>query len=267
MKRISVEELTFLRIYKGIQRRFLAIPHKLTWQFSYESLRNRKRLKSFKNLYKGERCYLVANGPSLNKMDLNFLNDKISFGLNRIYLGYDKFNFKNTYLVSINDLVLLQFHEEIKKLDLIKFIKWDNRKLFANDNKTFFIYKSIFGPSFGYDISRSLNPAATVTYAALQIIYYMGFSEVIIIGLDHNFGSEVKAPNYTEIVKTEIDKNHFHPNYFPKGYKWDTPDLKSSEYYYSLANKVYKKNNRKIIDCTIGGKCNIFKKGNIKDYI
>ncbi len=267
MKRVSIHELSISRIFYAILRRISTIPFKLTWEFSTMARSNKDKLKNLKNIHKGQRCYLVANGPSLRKMDLSFLDNKISFGLNRIYLAYKDYNFVNTYLVSINDLVLSQFSEEFKNLNLIKFVKWNKHKLFKNSNNFLFIYNRFFGSPFSKNISKSLNPAATVTYAALQIIYYMGFSEVVIIGMDHNFVSRSKIPNTTETRTEDIDSNHFDPNYFPKGLKWDTPDLVSSEYFYSIANNKFINDNRKIIDCTVGGKCNVFQKGEIKNYI
>jgi hypothetical protein len=123
------------------------------------------------------------------------------------------------------------------------------------------------GSNFGQDLSKSINPAATVTYAALQIIYYMGFSEVIIIGMDHNFETKKKnRPNEVEVREEEVDTNHFHPNYFPKGSKWGTPDLVSSEYFYKIARNHFENDGRKIIDCTINGKCEVFEKGDIADF-
>jgi len=96
----------------------------------------------------------------------------------------------------------------------------------------------------------------------------MGFSEVLIIGMDHNFiTKKSNTPNKTEIRDEELDVNHFHPNYFPKGSKWETPDLTSSEYFYSIAKRVFEEDGRKIYDCTINGKCQVFDKAEIKDFI
>jgi hypothetical protein len=210
----------------------------------------------------------VANGPSLKKMDLSFLKDKISFGLNRIYLAYKEKQFANNYLVSINNLVLTQFAKELDALPITKFINWESRSHFSKKQENNFIYRKIFGKNFEKNIEQGLNPAATVTYAALQIIYYMGFTKVIIIGMDHNFSTKSKnRPNKMEVREEEEDVNHFHPNYFPKGSKWETPDLKSSEYFYKIARKEYEKDGRQIIDCTIGGKCEVFEKDDYTNYI
>lgn len=267
--RIKFTELNLKRIYKAIVRRILAIPQKLAWVFSAQGKENRENLKTYKNKYTGQKCFLVANGPSLKQMDLSFLKNEISFGLNRIYMAYEEMNFTNNYIVSINGLVLSQFNNEISELNIQKFLNWESRGKFPQkDNSINYIYKSFLGASFGTDLSKSINPAATVTYAALQIIYYMGFSEVIIIGMDHNFQTKKKnRPNETEIRDEDEDKNHFHPNYFPKGSKWETPDLISSEYFYQIAKDVFDKDNRKIVDCTIGGKCKVFEKGDINNYV
>jgi hypothetical protein len=266
--RVKLKELNFSRVYKAILRRVVSVPKKLSWSFSGKGRENKFKLYKYKDFYKGQRCFLVANGPSLKKMDLSFLKDEISFGLNRIYLAYEDMNFTNNYLVSINGLVLSQFNDEIQNLKMPKFINWESKNYYKDDSTILYIYKQLFGSNFGKDISKSVNPAATVTYAALQIIYYMGFTEVVIIGMDHNFTTKTKnEPNKTEVRDEEEDVNHFHPNYFPKGTKWETPDLVSSEYFYSIARQEFEKDNRRIIDCTIDGKCEVFEKGNYQDFV
>lgn len=266
--RIKLNEISTTRLLNAIGRRILSIPFGLSWRFSKSGKSNRKRLASFKNCHLGERCFLVANGPSLRKTNLDFLQNEISFGLNRIYLAYEEMNFCNNYLVSINNLVLEQFQNEIRSLNIPIFINWQARKIYGTAEDQYYIYKEIFGKSFGIDVSKSLNPAATVTYAALQIIYYMGFSEVIIIGMDHNFETKkTNRPNTMEIRDEEVDSNHFNPNYFPKGSKWETPDLVSSEYFYKIARNQFEQSGKKIYDCTIGGKCEVFEKRNLAEFL
>lgn len=100
--------------------------------------------------------------------------------------------------------------------------------------------------------------SATVTNVALQLAYYMGFSDVVMIGVDHSFASKGE-PNSTVTTK-EFDANHFSADYFPKGFKWQLPDLETSERGYGLARKVYEADGRKIVDATVGGKLEIFDK-------
>ena len=36
---------------------------------------------------------------------------------------------------------------------------------------------------------------------------------------------------------------------------------------YSIARRVFEKDNRRIIDCTVNGKCNIFEKGEYENFV
>ena len=47
------------------------------------------RLDLFRNIHKDEDCFIIGNGPSLNKMDLGLLNDYYTFGLNKIYMLFE----------------------------------------------------------------------------------------------------------------------------------------------------------------------------------
>jgi hypothetical protein len=93
---------------------------------------------------------------------------------------------------------------------------------------------------------------------ALQVAFYMGFQEAILIGVDHNF--ETKGKANTTIVSQGDDPNHFHPGYFGKGFRWQLPDLDMSEIGYQMAKEAFEKDGRKVLDATIGGKLKIFEK-------
>lgn len=260
--RFKVEEISLGRIVSGLQRRILDVPQSLAWNGGNEIVaQNRMKLSKFSNCHRGERCFILANGPSLNKVNLSLLRNDITFGLNRIYLLFDKVNFRPTYYVSVNELVLKQFHQEIQPLPFPKFLNWKERNLFdPRDEKTIFIRTGLtIQDTFIRNPLHPLSDGGTVTYVALQLAYYMGFSEVILIGLDHDF-QDKGIPNKTEKQSKAEDTNHFAPNYFPKGVKWQLPDLHRSEIAYQLARNEFEKDGRKIIDATEGGKCEVFEK-------
>jgi hypothetical protein len=118
--------------------------------------------------------------------------------------------------------------------------------------------------TFTPDLTKPLSSGGTVTFVALQIAYYMGFSEVILIGVDHNF-ADTGTPNKTETRRSSVDENHFHPNYFPKGSRWQLPDLRRSEAAYEIAREAFEKDNRQILDATVNGKCPTFRKISFRD--
>jgi hypothetical protein len=216
-------------------------------------------LKDFKDKHIGQRCVIIGNGPSLNKMDLSFLKEEITFGLNKIYLLFDKWKFTPTYYASVNPLVLEQCSEEISKIPSTKFISINGKNYFNGQNDIIFL-KSIGIPSFSKDPQYGVWEGHTVTYVALQLAFYMGFEEVVLIGVDHNFEYTGK-PNQ-EVVASGKDVNHFHPDYFGKGVRWNLPDLKKSEIAYRMARKMFENDGRIVLDATVDGKLDIFPKIN-----
>ena len=146
-----------------------------------------------------------------------------------------------------------------------KFLNWNRRGYFDPHDRNIMFVKSkmVINDFFQYDLTRPLVIGGTVTFVALQLAFYMGFNQVILVGLDHNF-DEKGAPSGIEIRTSEMDQNHFHPNYFPKGSKWQRPDLLRSEVDYSIARNAFETDGREILDATIDGKCTVFKK---KEYM
>lgn len=253
--RIKIGELTPKRILEAIDRRVKHIPHIWDWK---RASNTKAYLDKFRDIHRGERCFLIANGPSLTKLDLTLIKDEISIGMNRIYLLFDE-NFYTTYFATVNELVIEQFANDISKLKCHKFVNWKQRSIFSNQSEMgYFFVSQALNDGFSKDITNGVFSGGTITYVSLQLAYFMGFSEVIIIGLDHSFENK-GTPNKTE-VRTGEDKNHFHPDYFPKGMKWQLPDLYRSELAYAKARQVFEKDGRRILDATVGGKCNVFEK-------
>jgi SAM-dependent methyltransferase len=216
----------------------------------------------FKDLHKGQRCVIVGNGPSLNKMDLSFLKNEIVFGLNRIYLGFDRFGFTPQYLVSVNKFVLQQSAEDFKKVPCWKFLSVEGVPPLAGDEKTLIINPRHYKDIFSTDPRQGICIGSTVTYCALQIAFFMGFETVILIGVDHSFVTQ--GDPHKLIESQGADPNHFDPNYFGKGYKWQLPDLEGSEQMYRIADAYFRAYRHKVIDATFGGKCPVFEKADYR---
>jgi hypothetical protein len=220
---------------------------------------SRKDLEQFRNIHQGKRCFILGNGPSLKQTDLTKLKNEYTFGMNRIYLAFDDIGFETSYYVSVNDLVIEQCANEILELKIPRFVSWRaGKRWLTQQENLFFLYTTYTEPKFAKDIRNRLWESATVTYVALQIAFFMGFDEVIIIGVDHNF--ETKGKANTTIISQGDDPNHFHPGYFGKGFRWQLPDLEMSEVGYRMAKEAFERDGRKVLDATIGGKLSIFEK-------
>ena len=126
------------------------------------------------------------------------------------------------------------------------------------DKMTHFLDTTYTGKKFANRLSSRFWEGGTVTYICLQLAFCMGFREVYLIGVDHNF--ETKGSANDMVVSTGDDPNHFTPDYFGKGFRWQLPDLETSEVAYELANTVYRQNDRKVYDATVDGKLTVFQK-------
>jgi hypothetical protein len=219
---------------------------------------SRHRLDRLRNLHRGQRCFIVGNGPSLNRMDLSLLRHETWFGLNRIYLMKEALGFDPSYLVCVNKLVLEQFAAEFVQQSVPLFASVRAAPSTPLPASTLFLNTLGGNTCFGYDATGILWESATVTYVAMQLAFYMGFREVILIGVDHSFTA--KGPANSTVVSEGDDPNHFSPAYFGKGCKWQLPDLVSSEAGYRLAKAAFEADGRIIRDATVGGKLDVFDK-------
>ena len=217
-----------------------------------------RQLAGFKDTHRGERCFIIGNGPSLQKTDLSRLQNEYTFGLNRIYLLFPDLGFSTTYYLSINNLVIEQCAAEIIGLKIPKFISWRARNLIPATPDMVFLHTTYTGPRFAIDARGRLWEGATVTYVALQLAYHLGFQQVILIGVDHSFSTQGK-PNMT-VVSPADDLDHFHPAYFGKGFRWQLPDLDTSERGYTRARRAYEDAGRQVLDATVDGKLTVFPK-------
>jgi hypothetical protein len=227
--------------------------------------RIRFAIDTLQDLFLGERCFIIGNGPSLNKTDLSLLRYEYTIGLNRIYLNYPKMGYQPSFLCVTNPNVIEQFHAEIDVLGSIKFLTYRTRDLIKNRWNTFFMETS--GVHDFFEDLRELTwcEGCTVTYCAMQVAFYLGFKTVVLVGVDHGFPVS-GAPNKL-VTATAADQNHFHPNYFGAGVKWQYPDLPGSEVSYQVAKAVFESHGRRILDATVGGKLKVFPKVEYADYL
>lgn len=224
----------------------------------YQWKKQAQLLEPFRNIHQGQDCFIIGNGPSLNKMDLTKLNAYHSFGMNKIFLIFDRQPLQLSYHVAINALVIKQSKDVLSSLNCPSFISLDG--ILKNNIRAKNVYPLGDFPQetlFFKDITQGIKPGYTVTYVAMQLAYFMGFKRVFLVGVDHSFAQKGKA-NEKQIMQGD-DQNHFDPNYF-KGQAWHLADLENSEVYYTIAKYFYESDGRKIYDATVDGKLDIFEK-------
>jgi len=98
----------------------------------------------------------------------------------------------------------------------------------------------------------------TQTYVNLQIAYWIGFRTVLLIGIDHDYGSEDRH-FYKD---SEIDE--YYP--LPDDERVATITAGADEVY-RLAREAYEADGRRIINLTPNSKTDVFEFGDIEGWM
>jgi hypothetical protein len=99
----------------------------------------------------------------------------------------------------------------------------------------------------------------------LQLAYCLGFEEIYMIGVDADYviptdAKEGSAYSVGVIDMESDDTNHFHPDYFGKGFRCHDPQAEKRVEAYQEARKVVDQTNQRIYNATIGGQLEVFER-------
>lgn len=237
--------------------------NRLRWDLKPQSWRSRSRVRKWKNRFAGQAAVIVCNGPSLLRTDLSLLDGIFTFGLNKINLLFDQSSFRPSAIVAINRFVLRQNSEFYNATSIPLFLSSEASGLVRMRKNVHFMHMTNF--SFARDCAISVTAGFTVTFAAMQLAYHMGFTRVALIGCDHDFAE--KGPANAVVTSKGADRSHFDPRYFADGTQWQLPDLAASEYYYKMARDAYVDGGRVIVNATEGGKLEVFERMQLAEFL
>ncbi len=236
-----------------------------------------KELESFHNAFLGERCFIIGNGPSLNKHDLSLIQDEYTFGVNSFYYKTRETGFRPFFYVVEDSSVMKENIEEIKNYHApFKFFPTIYKSLHPKDPNTFF-FKMNRGfyeksspnyvvPRFSTDATKELFCGQSVTYINLQLAFFMGFTEVYLIGMDFDYVIPKSHKRTGDVLLSDTDDpNHFHKDYFGKGKTWKDPKLERVALNYKMAKLVYESVGRNVYNATVGGKLEVFDRVDYKN--
>lgn len=230
-------------------------------------------LKYIKGKYKGQRCFVLGNGPSLTSEDLDKLKGEITFASNRIYKIFDKTDWRPTYFGMLDESVA----ELEGVIDGIN--SFECEKKFALQ-EGYYIFKKFKGdicflhgwyerkyldrPGFSEDLTKGVYCIATVTYMLIQIARYMGFEEIYLLGLDNRYA-------YSRMRDGTVVRNEGVANYF--GEQGMPPDPKNAvdtwelDIAYEYAEKYSKKHGFRIYNATRGGFLEKFERVTLEEVL
>jgi hypothetical protein len=221
------------------------------------------KIKQFKNIHAGARCFIVATGPSLTYDDLVKIKNEFSFGVNSVVKAFDKTKWRPTYY-GIQDA---NVYEKLEQDILHSGFKdiFISHRLCGNSslppNFTQYFHFSCFHSrhsdilpltsGFSDDASEIVYDGYSVTYSMLQIAVYMGFKKIYLMGTDCNY--DMKG------------KQHFEES----GWVDKTASTVGERmiYAFTVAKKFADKNDIHIFNASRGGMLDVFERVNLDDVL
>ncbi len=183
---------------------------------------------SLKNKHKGERCFILATGPSVKKQDLSGLEGELCVAVSHFFLHRDiktispryhvlapyhpPFNFDDLQKVfsgfeqAYSDETTYVFGHRPYEFSICDFLKMYPEHV---KTRTYFIDYSNSPPlddqnhllASTWDIGKKPFETRTVIYSAIQLAAYMGCKEIYLLGCDHDYLHDTKR----------VTNHHFYP--------------------------------------------------------
>lgn len=196
---------------------------------------NDRRVAALKDKHRGQRCFIIGNGPSLRVKDLDRLKSEVTFACNKIYLAFDETEWRPTYYSILDVLVAENNRTDVNGLNLCKVFHEDVSSFFSDANDIIWL-KGLSEPlidgeydgGFSTNVLEGVYGGWTVIYPQIQLAFFMGIREIILIGVDFSFEVPMltgRTCSSGDILEYRGEINHFHPEYRKPGETWTVPLL------------------------------------------
>ena len=241
-------------------------------------------MKKYRNKYQGQRAWIVGNGPSLDRTPLDRLVGEYAFGINRIGQHFDKTEWRPCFYICSTSYS----SEPDYKADVIRAIECSqltfiNSKLMSiladeippgHSRKVHWLeylyasseYRHVDpDPDWWNPVTIEEGKIAnfgTSAFACSQILAYMGFNPIYLIGCDLG---------YKAFIAGEPDPNHFGDDYESGAFQrpQDVHDLDNPRYILSHEIMVYgaRKMGIRIFNATLGGELEVYERVDFFDVV
>ncbi len=169
-------------------------------------------LRRFKGIHQGERCFIVATGPSLTIEDVDKLKNEICWTCNSGVKLFDKTDWRPKYYAIADGTVFRRIKQDIDKVQLNcafynhKDIEWEGENVYPLPMWVSMVFapevrkvipRFVFRKRMSSDICKKVYMGGNITNIIIQICFYMGFKEIYLLGCDCNYQGASTHSNMT----------------------------------------------------------------------
>lgn len=220
------------------------------------------KIRKFKDKYKGERCFIIATGPSLTVEDVGKLKNEFTFGMNSLCLMFDKLGWETTFYGIQDPYVYNKLKESLKKQQNTQMFVGDiiyRRDKVSDSSIPFAVNYLNHGHTydklttgFSRDVSKFVYDGYTITYSLIQIAVYMGFSQIYLLGNDCSYSNDPQKQHF-------VDYGHYDPS--------ACDATRRILFSYEYAKKYSSNHGFEILNATRGGKLELFRRVDLDDVL
>lgn len=221
--------------------------------------------RTLENSHKGERCFVIGNGPSVNNLNPSLLIGQDVLTVNGM-VGSQLFDVLSPKFYCLIDREVYKVYSDKIKDKIIKnpdtkfFL---HRKLMGEigtlDN-VFYIYgtKLPVNEKLNINLSANFNAYINVIPCCIAIAIYLGYKEIVLLGCDFSFFAVNKNLHFYESKKNAQRKETLFQSLFGASIA-----CQQFEYLFHFT----KNNNIKIINATPGSLLDVFPQVDLQDII
>lgn len=237
------------------------------------------------NKHIGKRCFILATGPSLTKIDIRLLKDEYCIGVSNFYLHPQYAIIKPKYYCiapfhfPLTENFWFEWMKEIdKRTDDMTNYFFSVNDFFRCTQKNLFVNRELFFLDFSgssinnsnkkiIDLQKPLLSPQSVPIMALMVAIYMGFSKIYLIGVDHDhllhYGKSMHFYNESETVASNLSVDEWSNLNLEKEFKnhvilWEQ---------YRKIKEIAEKQGNQIFNATEGGLLDVFTRVKLSDVL
>jgi len=256
------------------------ISTKIPISLNDKELLNRNQV--FKNKHMGRRCFVIGNGPSLNKQDLSLLSNEITIVMNHFYKHPIVEKWQPNYYCHADPNAFNGSKESEnlyqnlrQKIHSSKYLVpvyakniIENQKLLPVDQTYYAAFRGTLsnGLNYNIDLTESIPGVQSVSQLAIMWSLYMGCSPIYLIGLDHDLLSHASYSVFKHFYKeVDIDDYSKEKRVPRKNYYKDNLEAILDLWKgYETILKIIANKNISIINATEGGFLDVFERREYK---
>ncbi len=252
------------------------------WRLYYKNRETLKPNKLLKNSALGKRCFILATGPSINKMDLKKLKGEFCISVSNFFLHPDFKTIKPEYHIftaSHSPISYVQFKawfEDAEKhmpegqkvfVGLTDKVVVDTYQLFKKQRVYYYVTGTKeLRENMTIDLAKQLPLIQTSPHTAMYIALYMGAKELCIVGADHDwilhYGETRHFYDEKKSALTQADYNEWN-----KDFEFVLQSQVNLWRIYKNIKRYCDKRVVTIVNCTLASLLDVFPKKKLEDVL